>query len=589
MRGVLAKNTNMKNKKIKTVIKHWKPVFIQNKWILVVIVLGYTMATYFDLLLKPVKWKEAFDALVAGENPWPAFSFIVLALVLSWIANRISDRAITFAESRVIRNLKDYSIKMLLQKGTDFFQNNASGAIVAKVKRFAGTSENIIDEFAFTIIRTMFFVVYLCIYSFIVLPKLAPVFLGWVLIFVTVNVIFSQKRMKLDGVLAQRDSNTTAHVADIIISVFTLRYFSATKKETDRFAKTIDDEMYARINTWKHGNVQRAIQSFLVISLELGVMAIVIKDVRSGIETIGTLALVQSYIATLSSNMWAFGRSVIKVRSSIADAYEMSELLENPNTEKVDDPDGDLKLSSTDIKFQNVSFKYNEGVNAINLLSFVFEHGNRYGLVGLTGSGKTTITKLIMRLYDVDSGKILLGSKDIRKIDKNTLRSFVSYVPQDPVFPNRTIREIISIGKPKSTEEEVISVAKRAKCDFIFDKLPKGLDTVIGERGVKLSGGERQRLAIAAAILENSSIIIMDEPTSSLDADTEEFIQHTIKDEFIGKTMIIVAHRLSTVAVLDEVVLLKDGNIKAHAPHETLKKISNEYRNMWNKQTNPII
>jgi ABC-type multidrug transport system fused ATPase/permease subunit len=236
----------------------------------------------------------------------------------------------------------------------------------------------------------------------------------------------------------------------------------------------------------------------------------------------------------------------------------------------------------------HVSFGYTPEQMILKRFSFEFKPGRTYGIIGKTGSGKSTLIKLLERFYEPQSGVISIGGQSIATIDKNTLRKMITLVPQIPIFPSVSIREAIMIGRPDASEAEVIRAAELACCDFIWQK-PEGLDTLIGERGVKLSGGEAQRLAIAAAVLQNPEIIIMDEPTSALDSATEYLIQRAIKNCFAGKTMIVIAHRLSTVAVLDEILHLDEGRLIAHGSHTELLVTSDAYNNLWSLQTNPQI
>jgi len=403
----------------------------------------------------------------------------------------------------------------------------------------------------------------------------------------TVTIILSRIRMKYDLRSSSADSVTTGHVSDILLSVFTLRVFSAIPRVRSTFEEIAKDEQIKRRLTWFIGNFQWAIQGIFVVILELYCMRLIIGKVENKVYTIGTAVLVQSYIATLSMYMWGLGRSLIKVRTAFADAYEMAELLNEPSSEPTCYVDKSIIPKNNGIIFSDVTFGYIDGAQALKNFSFNFLAGRRYGLIGKTGSGKSTLTKLILRAYSHNNGEILVCNESINSINKLILRSWISYVPQDPQFPSWTVREIISMGNPIASDEEVRTAAEKASCDFIWKKLPFGFETKIGERGVKLSGGERQRLAIAAAILKNGPIVIMDEPTSALDAYTEKSIQKAIQTHFVGKTLIVIAHRLSTVAILDEIILLENGKVKDFGPHELLLKTSKDYKEMWELQTHP--
>lgn len=334
-----------------------------------------------------------------------------------------------------------------------------------------------------------------------------------------------------------------------------------------------------------------------MLFLEIVTMYFVIGKVISGEETIGTAVMIQVYIASLSSYMWNLGQSLSRTVTAFADAHEMSEILDEEETEFFDQKDNSLVINSNRIVLsRGMSFAYPEKSKSehvpleqtISLREpFSFEEGRRYGIVGKSGAGKTSLIKLLLRLYEPTFGQIRIGGIGIETMSKEQLRSLIAYVPQNPHFPNRSLREILSLGLSGITDDQIMESLRKASCDFVWQKLPNGLDTYVGERGVKLSGGEAQRIAIACAILKDAPIVIMDEPTSALDAQTERSIQESIKIYFKNKTLIVVAHRLSTVAVLDEVVLMVDGDIVLSAPHQELLKISPYYAHMWELQTNP--
>jgi ATP-binding cassette subfamily B protein len=397
----------------------------------------------------------------------------------------------------------------------------------------------------------------------------------------------SRLRLKYDLASSNSDSLTTGYISDTLLSVFTLRIFSAVSRQFTQFETIISVEEERRRKSWFIGNLQWAIQSALVLVLEFTCMYYVIRSIELGVHEVGTAAQVQSYVASLAGFMWGMGRSLIKVRTAFADAYEMAEKLDYPETESV--VDGQTKTRPpSGITMNHVSFGYTPEQMILKRFSFEFKPGRTYGIIGKTGSGKSTLIKLLERFYEPQSGVISIGGQSIATIDKNTLRKMITLVPQIPIFPSVSIREAIMIGRPDASEAEVIRAAELACCDFIWQK-PEGLDTLIGERGVKLSGGEAQRLAIAAAVLQNPEIIIMDEPTSALDSATEYLIQRAIKNCFAGKTMIVIAHRLSTVAVLDEILHLDEGRLIAHGSHTELLVTSDAYNNLWSLQTNPQI
>jgi ATP-binding cassette subfamily B protein len=510
-------------------------------------------------------------------------------VIATFIVSRLGDFLIVKGESNLLKGLKDYAMKGLLQKSTHFFETHRLGGLVAKSKRFASESETVVDQFVFSIVRSALFVIYLIIFTAIVVPSISWILAIWVALFLSVSIVLSKERMKRDMLAAEQDSQTLGFLSDVLSSNFILRIYARSPAEYNTFMELTEKERVIRLRAWFFGNFQWGIQSLLTYALEIVVMAVVISQYLNKTATIGTIAMVQAYIISLSMNMWDLGKSIIRTRTAFAEAYEMSSLLDHENSEPVDEGSIDVTPITNSITISNLSFAYNRKNEAIRNLSFSFEAGRHYGLIGTSGSGKTTLTKLLPRLYEIKQGEVLIRGIDIKTIHKNVLRSWISYVPQLPMFPSRTVREIFLLGKPNATDDEIIIAAKKASCSFIWEKLPEGLDTQVGERGIKLSGGEAQRVAIATAILKDAPIVIMDEPTSALDAVTESSIQRSIKEHFVGKTLIVIAHRLSTVAVLDEILVMKGGTIIDSGPHEELLESSADYRHLWHLQTKPTM
>lgn len=576
---------------IASVWRHWKPAFSKSKTVLVGTFLCYSIAMYFEMMLRPTQMKKIFDALSVHASPWQPFYLIIGASVIGWMFNRSGDTCIVLAESQIIKSLKDYCMHGLLGKSTTFFtkKGSTSGSLVAKSKRFAHVSEHVIDECAFSLVKSTIFVIYLLVYTSILMQYLLLPLIVWVTLFVSISVALSRAQMKYDLISSEADSITTSHVSDILSSLFTLRMYSAVERVENTFTYVTKEEESKRRRAWLFSNTQWALQAILVVILELYCIGTTLAKVQSGAATIGTAALVQSYIMSLTMYMWTFGRSIIKVRTACAEAYEMTEMLEEENSEPISGETLPLISENKGISFSGVTFGYTDHVQTLTDFSFNFVSGRKYGVIGKTGSGKSTLTKLMLRALTHKNGMIHVGTQPIEEVNKLLLRSWIAYVPQDPHFPSWKVRDIIALGKPSASAEEIRVAAEKAQCGFIWETLPHGFDTEIGERGILLSGGERQRLAIAAAILKDAPIVIMDEPTSALDARTEHCIQSVIKTYFSGKTLIVIAHRLSTVAVLDEIILIENGMVKDFGPHASLLQSSQEYAEMWKLQTDPHI
>ena len=268
----------------------------------------------------------------------------------------------------------------------------------------------------------------------------------------------------------------------------------------------------------------------------------------------------------------------------IVDIFELAPDILDPQNPELS------KIANGLITFDKMSFGYEGGTGVFKDFNLVIKPGERIGLVGHSGAGKSTITKLLLRFVDVKTGSITVDGQDIRAIKQDDLRGAISYVPQESVLFHRTIRENIAYGKPDATEEEIIDAARKAHAHEFVSQLPQGYDTLVGERGVKLSGGERQRVAIARAMLKNVPILILDEATSSLDSISEQYIQEAFNELMKGKTTIVIAHRLSTIQKMDRIIVLENGAIAEEGTHQKLlKKKNGIYADLWNHQVGGFI
>lgn len=586
------KNKSTKQDVFATVWRNWKPAFKKNALPLTLTFVFYNLSAYFDQMLKPSYWKKAFDQISAGTDPMNSFYLIITCLALAWAFSRIGDYVITISESNVIKRLRDNALYGLMRKDAKFFANHFTGSLVAKARRFASQSEQVIDQMIFSLSRTAILVIYILVYMFMVMPSVGFIFLAWVVIFVSLTMFFSRLRLKADLKSSEQDSKTTGVFSDIMTSLLYLRSFSREHDEFEKFKSVSSEEQTRRRYAWYLGNAQWATQGFLVAVLEITVMYILVHKVMNKTETIGTLAMVQVYIISLTNNMYNLGQALIRLRTGLADAYEMAVILDDESscTEEILKPKSNDTVNLVNgINFGNVDFSYNNGERKVlKEFDFKFKAGRHYGIVGTSGAGKSTLFKVLLRQNQHDNGSISIDDIDINSMAKADLRKLIAYVPQSPTFPSRKIIEILKLGKNDATDEEVRIACEKAGCHFIWDKFENGFDTYVGERGVKLSGGEAQRVAIATAILKDAPIIIMDEPTSSLDAETENTIQQSITKHFVGKTMLVIAHRLATVAVLDEILLVENGRVLHNAPHNELLRISKSYAKMWQLQTRPV-
>ncbi|MBI2064635.1 MAG: ATP-binding cassette domain-containing protein, partial [Candidatus Yanofskybacteria bacterium] len=287
--------------------------------------------------------------------------------------------------------------------------------------------------------------------------------------------------------------------------------------------------------------------------------------------------------------MWELRGAITNSMRAVSDASEMVEIFEEkPDILDPEDPEP-CRIADGRIVFDKISFAYEDQNAIFKDFSLTIEPGQKVGLVGFSGSGKTTITKILLRFVDIAGGVLTIDGQDITKITQNDLRSRIAYVPQDPVLFHRSIEENIAYGRPDASEQEIIDVAKKANAHDFISKLSHGYKTFVGERGVKLSGGERQRIAIARAMLKNTPILVLDEATSSLDSVSEQYVQEAFSRLMDGRTTIAIAHRLSTIRKMDRIIVLDDGVISEEGSHKELIARGGEYYELWTHQSDGFI
>ncbi len=574
------------------VFRYYWPQIQKYKWSGLAVFLLYGFGIILDNILNPYLYKEVID-LISHSSPSAVLAVELMQIVL-WIAAfslggfifyRIGDYAIVYFQANVIREINNDSFRRLLQHSHQFFSDNFAGSLVAKTKRFTSAFEGMHDKVSFD----LWFVTVQLLGVFIVLfnsvHKIFWIFLIWTMVYILITIFFIKKKMRLDLLEASADSKVTAHLADSISNVMNVKIFSGRQLEVKTFSNTTRNEYEKRSTAWNFANFQNAVQAILMMGIQVYVIYFMVKMWLVGTITAGTFVLVQFYMATVFRQLWGLGKAMTRFFKHLADANEMVDLLDQV-PDIIDSKNSEqIKIASGLIEFKDVSFNYIDNVSVFNNFNLTIKAGEKVGLVGHSGSGKSTITKMLLRFVDLSSGQILIDGQDISKVKQDDLRSKISYVPQESILFHRPIQENIAYAKPSASKEEIINSAKSAHAHEFISMLPHGYDTLVGERGVKLSGGERQRVAIARAMLKDAPILILDEATSSLDSVSETLIQDAFNELMKGKTTIVIAHRLSTIQKMDRIIVLDQGKIVEEGTHKELLAKGGVYADLWNHQT----
>ncbi len=494
-------------------------------------------------------------------------------------------------EAKVIPRLNNRVFKALMNQSMHFYNNTFSGSLVNQTNRFTNGYVVITDTFIINFTQLFVLIVLssvvLAFYSII----LALTIFIWTVIFIIINLAINRRRVYLSRERARADTILTGYLADTTSNISAVKTFAAEKrerKEYDRLAKSKAKKSYIY---WEYTIRNDAVFGLLMASLQILVLVVSISLVQHKAISLGTLILSQVYITQIMGNLWGLSGIVKNVEQTLSDAGEMTEIL-NQEVLVTDKPTATKLIASkkSAVTFDDVSFTHTESTDPLFTgFTLSIKPGEKIGLVGPSGGGKTSITKLLLRLNDIQAGKISIGDQDITNVTQQSLRTAIAYVPQEPILFHRTLSENISYGKADASESEIVQAAKYAHADEFIKNLPNKYDTLVGERGVKLSGGQRQRIAIARTMLKDAPILVLDEATSALDSESEVLIQDALWKLMEGRTAIVIAHRLSTIQKMDRIVVLDNGAILEEGSHQELLKKKGKYSELWSHQSGGFI
>ena len=394
------------------------------------------------------------------------------------------------------------------------------------------------------------------------------------------------KRQKLVKVREVASNAMAGHIADVIGNIDAVQAYANETKELKTHSSYVADYMMKAKKSWdfQNKNIDFTISPLYVLINVIGIGLAVMLSNDS--QSLAKIFVIFSYYATTTRILWEFNRIYRNLESSITDAAQFTQLLVDTPIACIHNVNHILKASKGAIDFNAVDFSYAEDDDALfKNFNLHIKAGEKIALVGRSGSGKTTITKLLLRFKEIDSGTLCIDGQDIAQVSLKSLRDAIAFVPQDPIMFHRTIKENISYGKLAASESDVIDAAKKANAYEFIQSLPEGLGTYVGERGVKLSGGQRQRIAIARAMIKNAPILVLDEATSALDSESEKAIQDALWRLMEGKTAIVIAHRLSTIQRMDRIVVIENGAIIEQGTHAELLAHKGIYSGLWHHQS----
>ena len=540
-------------------------------------------------IIMPIYASQIIGQLGTGDTDFnhyvPSIIAFISFLLIREVAIRITDWLDWSLDARGGYFLSQLCFDKLINQSMTFHSNKFSGSLTSQAGKLSNAYIRFKSSFNWSIYPLFLSIIFTIITIWTVSPLYALIVLGFVIIFITIASITYSKTRSVEIALPQSEIKQTGQLADSITNILNVKSYAHENHERDRYAKASKGVYTATMNVAKTSFWRNGLLNFITGIMLVVFLFIIITGSNTLGFAIGDVVLLYTLTTNIINHIWDTSNILRDINRTLGDAAEMVKILDTP-TEIEDHTDRPLVVSSAEIDFHNITFQHSDSKTPLfENFSLKINAGERIGLVGISGSGKTTLTKLLLRFSDVQKGEILIDGQDISSVTQHSLRESIAYVPQETLLFHRSIAENIAYGKPNASRDEIERVAHLASADDFIEKMPEGYETLAGERGNKLSGGQRQRVAIARAFLKDAPILILDEATSALDSESEAAIQKATERLMKGRTSIVVAHRLSTIANLDRIVVLKDGKIIEQGSHRQLLLHDGPYKHLWSRQT----
>lgn len=477
----------------------------------------------------------------------------------------------------------------LQQHSHRFVNNEFAGALAHRVSEVALGVNQTLSILLFDLIPLLVTLGLAVVVLSTASSMLALFMLGWSLLFLTICYFLAKSCHPLAQQYSAARSISSGKVVDAVTNLTNIRLFARHPFEHDYLGDYLDREVGAAYRSFGYMEKIRWFQSTCGMTLKFGMLLVSLYlwheqriDIAGFVMATSLSLLIINDVASLSRRFLEFFEATGNIANGVRTLIRPHEVVDKPDAVK-------LEVSRGDIEFRNVGFGYNPEQRIFDNLNITIPAGQRVGLVGSSGSGKSTMVNLLLRLYDVNDGQVLIDGADVRDVTQHSLHKQIGLIPQEPGLFHRTIRENIHYGRLDASQEELEAAIHRAGASAFIENMENGYDSLVGERGVKLSGGQRQRIAIARVLLKNAPILVMDEATSSLDSITERFIQDKLDEIMVNKTVIVVAHRLSTIAHLDRILVFDKGRVIEDGSHEELLRKRGQYFRLWSRQSDGVL
>ena len=540
------------------------------------------------------------DRIAAGSitanQVFEVFGPYILALILvnvvGQVCSKLQDYTVWKLEIHAAYDLATFCFDTLSDQSMTFHSNRFGGSLVSQTTKFMNAYSLLVENVVYAVIPIFASGVFAVCLLVPLVPAYVVVLIVLMVIYVIVAWVLFKRLLHMNEDAAGAQNSLSGELSDAITNILTVKTYGREDYERGLFDKANRNVVRADSRRMRSSVLRGAVCSAIIVVIMVAASIFIVGgNAWFGISA-GTLVMMFTYTYSVTMQFNRINTLLQQINRVFGDAHDMTEILDEPRLVADVPGAGELSVTSGDIEIEHLNFWYTDGdaqSDVFDDFSLSIRAGERIGLVGKSGSGKTTLTKLLLRLSDIQNGRILIDGQDISQVTQTSLRRQIAYVPQEPLLFHRTARENIAYGKPDATEDEIIRAATEANAMEFIEHLPQGLDTITGERGVKLSGGQRQRIAIARAILADRPILILDEATSALDSESERLVQEALANLMRDRTSIVVAHRLSTVASMDRIVVLEEGRLVEMGTHAELIEGDGVYAQLWNRQTGAFL
>ncbi|UTC24724.1 ABC transporter ATP-binding protein/permease [Candidatus Comchoanobacter bicostacola] len=546
--------------------------------------------TYSPYILKTII-DSLTDYNINMGSIWTVLAQPLFLFIFTWLLVIISYRIEDVIDRHIMPTIRKNIITSMFAYGIQhthkFFQNDFSGSIANRIMDMQNGSIAIISHTKAFIFNLLLFVIgFIFLYN--VHPYIWAIMLTWSVIFISIGIYYSPKILVQSRQFSQQKTKLIGHIVDAIGNVSTIRMFARNSLENQLLesetviTKQMDQDV--RLNILK----MRIWWEITIIVTISGFMLTLVDLYSQGLVTVGDFAFVTNTYIGMIHNIWHLMNNYVQFSEEVGKCNQALTIMQPIGMYNKKDA-YPLEKVKGHISFNQVHFNYEENTKMFENKQLTITEHQKVGLVGFSGSGKTSFINLITRLYDIQAGQIKIDEHDISDVTMTSLREHITIIPQEPILFHRTLMENIQYGKPDASIEEIIEASKKAHCHEFISKLPEGYDTMVGERGVKISGGQRQRIAIARAFLKQAPILILDEATSALDSVTETYIQDSLEHLMADKTTLVIAHRLSTLRKMDRILVFDNGAIVEDGTHTQLLRNKKSYARMWAMQSGGFI